>query len=143
MKRLKSLLAGVALGGIIGLLFAPKKGSDLRDNLKKDIEDGNYGINAIKDAFIGMGKDMSGFTKEISKQEDIQEYITKGKETASDVKERAMEWLESNYGINEKELRKAQKDVFGKAKKAKKVVGRTLTRAMSAAKKAAKKIKKS
>lgn len=137
MKRLKSLLTGLALGGLIGILFAPKKGSDLRENLKRDIEEGNYGVNALKDAFVGMGKDMKGFSKEVSKQKDIQEYLTKGKKTAGDVKERAMSWLEENYGITESELKKAQKDVFGRAKKAKKIVGKTLSKAVSAARKAA------
>ena len=141
MKRLKSLITGLALGGLIGILFAPKKGSDLRENLKKDIEEGNYGVNALKDAFIGMGKDMKGFTSEVSKQKDIQEYLVKGKKTADDVKDRAAAWLESNYGITESELKKAQKDVFGKAKKAKKIVGKTLSKAVSAARKAANRMK--
>jgi len=141
MKRLKTLLAGLALGGIIGLLFAPKKGVELRESFKKDIEEGNYGLNALKSAFVGMGKDMKNFTSEVAKNEDVKEYLTKGKAAAKSVQEKALSWLEEKYGVTENDLKKAKKQVSGKAKKAKKIVGKTLDKAFSAARSAANKLR--
>lgn len=142
MKRLKALLAGLALGGILGLLFAPKRGVELRESFKKDIEEGHYGLNALKNAFIGMGKDMKDFSSEVAKHEEVKEYLTKGKKAAQDVQDKALLWLEENYGITESDLKKAKKQVSNKAKKAKKLVGKTLNKAFVAARSAANKIRK-
>lgn len=142
MKRLKALLAGLALGGILGLLFAPKRGVELRESFKKDIEEGHYGLNALKNAFIGMGKDMKDFSSEVAKQKEVKEYLTKGKKAAQDVQDKALSWLKENYGITEKDLEKAKKQVSSKAKKAKKLVGKTLNKAFVAARAAANKIRK-
>lgn len=141
MKRLKALLAGLALGGILGLLFAPKRGVELRESFKKDIEEGHYGLNALKNAFVGMGKDMKDFSSEVAKHEEVKEYLTKGKKAAQDVQDRALLWLEENYGITESDLKKAKKQVSLRAKKAKKLVGKTLNKAFIAARSAANKIR--
>ena len=141
MKRIKGLLTGLALGGLVGMLFAPKKGSELRDSIKKDIDGGNYGLNAFKDAFVTMGKDMGNFTSEVTKHEDVQEYLVKGKRAAQDVQDKAVLWLEANYGITEADLSKARKEVSKKTKKAKKVAGKTIDKAKKAANSAAKKVK--
>lgn len=142
MKRLKALLAGLALGGILGLLFAPKRGVELRESFKKDIDEGHYGLNALKNAFVGMGKDMKDFTSEVAKHEEVKEYLTKGKAAAKSVQEKALSWLEERYGITEGDLEKAKKQVSSKAKKAKKLVGKTLNKAFVAARSAANKIRK-
>ena len=142
MKKLKGLLTGLALGGLVGMLFAPKKGSDLRSSIKKDIDDGNYGLNAFKNAFAGMGKDMSNFVGEVGKHEDVKEYLTKGKRAAQDVQDRAVLWLEANYGITEDDLKKAKKQVDKKTKKARTVAKKTVGKAKKAATKASKAVKK-
>jgi len=142
MKKLKSLIACVALGGLLGLLFAPKKGSEFREDLKKDIEGGNYGLNALKDEFSAMGKDMGNFTVEVAKHEDVKEYLLKGKAVAKDVQERASMWLEANYGITAQDLEKAKKELGKKAGKAKTFVRKVLKKATKTATKIKKQIKK-
>lgn len=138
MKRLKALVAGLALGGLVGLLFAPKKGSDFRKDLKKDFEGGNYGVNAFKDTFVAMGKDMSDFTSDVAKHEEVQEYLMKGKAAAKDVQKRASLWLEANYGITDNDLKTARKQLEKKVKgKAKKVI----KKAKSTVRKVSRKIK--
>lgn len=136
MKRLRSLLAGLALGGLLGLLFAPKKGSEFREDLKKDIASGNYGLNAFKDEFMAMGKDVGGFTSEVAKHKEVQEYLMKGKSAAKDVQKKASTWLEANYGITEADLKKARKDIQKKARKAKGVARKAFSKAKSVIKKA-------
>lgn len=135
MKRLKSLLAGLALGGLLGLLFAPKKGSEFRKDLKQDIADGNYGLNAFKDEFVAMGKDVGGFTSEVAKHKDVQEYLMKGKAVAKDVQKKASTWLEANYGITEADLKKARKQIQKNARKAKGAAKKAFSKARSVVKK--------
>jgi gas vesicle protein len=142
MGRLKGILTGLALGGVVGMLFAPKKGSELRNSIKKDIDEGNHGVNAFKEAFAGMGKDVGGFVNEASQHDDVKEYLLKGKKAAQDVQDRAVLWLEANYGITEEDLRKAKKQVGQKTKKAKTTVKKTVKKAQKAANKAVKSAKK-
>ena len=150
MKRIKALVAGLALGGLVGLLFAPKKGSEFRKDLKKDFEGGNYGVNAFKDTFTAMGKDMSDFSNDVAKHEEVEEYLIKGKKAAKDVQKRASLWLEANYGITDKDIEMARKQLTkgaGKVKtKAKKVMKKAMKKTMKKTKvvagKVAKKAKK-
>jgi len=124
------------------MLFAPKKGSEFREAIKKDIEGGNYGLNAFKDSFVLMGKDVGDFTSEVAKHEEVQEYLVKGKRAAQDVQDKATLWLEANYGITEDDLKKARKEVGKRTKKAKQVAGKTITKAQKVAEKAKKEYKK-
>lgn len=115
-KKLKGLIAGLALGGLMGILFAPKKGKDLRENIKKDITEGNYGVNALKNAFVAMGKDVGDFTGEVAKNKDVKEYLAKGEKAAKNVKKKASVWLEKKYGITEADLKKVKKQLKKKVK---------------------------
>jgi gas vesicle protein len=142
MGKLKGLITGVLVGGVAGLLFAPKKGKELRKSIKKDFEDGNYGLGALKDSFVAMGKDMGDFTGEVAKHKDVKEYLEKGKKAAKDVQDRATLWLEANYGITEDDLTEAKAQIKSKTKKAKSEVKKVVKKAEKAAKKASKNYKK-
>lgn len=130
------------MGGLVGLLFAPKKGSEFRSDLKKDFEGGNYGVNAFKDAFVGMGKDMSDFTSDVAKHEEVQEYLLKGKKAAKSVQKRASLWLEANYGITDDDITMARKELGKKAGKVKGKAKKAFKKAKSTIKKVEKKMKK-
>jgi len=142
MKKLKALVAGLALGGLVGLLFAPKKGSEFRNDLKKDFEKGNYGVNAFKDAFIGMGKDMENFSSDVAKHEEVQEYLIKGKKAAKDVQKRGALWLEANYGITDKDIAMARRQLTKGAGKVKTKAKKAMKKAKTVAGKVAKQAKK-
>ena len=142
MKRIKALVAGLALGGLVGLLFAPKKGSEFRKELKKDFEKGNYGMNAFRDTFMDMGKDMSNFTSDVAKHEEVQEYLVKGKKAAKDVQKRASLWLEANYGITDEDIDMARKQLSKKAGKVKTKAKKAMKKAKGVAGKVTKQVKK-
>ncbi|HPU94845.1 MAG TPA: YtxH domain-containing protein [Candidatus Gracilibacteria bacterium] len=142
MKRIKALVAGLALGGLVGLLFAPKKGSEFRKELKKDFEKGNYGMNAFRDTFMDMGKDMSNFTSDVAKHEEVQEYLVKGKKAAKDVQKRASLWLEANYGITDEDIDMARKQLSKKAGKMKTKAKKAMKKAKGVAGKVTKQVKK-
>jgi gas vesicle protein len=57
-KGLKALLAGIVAGTVVGVLFAPKKGKELRKDFKKEIEKGGLGVNTFKNAAKEMKSDM-------------------------------------------------------------------------------------
>jgi len=145
MKRIKALIAGLALGGLVGLLFAPKKGSDFRKAIKKGFDEGDYGVNAFKDTFVAMGKDMGNFTSDVAKHEEVQEYLMKGKKAAKGVQKRASLWLEANYGITDDDLDMARKQLSKNAGKVKSKAKKMVKKAKNVAgkvKKTVKKIKK-
>jgi len=142
MKRIKALVAGLALGGLVGLLFAPKKGSEFRKELKKDFEKGNYGMNAFRDTFMDMGKDMSNFTSDVAKHEEVQEYLVKGKKAAKDVQKRASLWLEANYGITDEDIDMARRQLSKKAGKMKTKAKKAMKKAKGVAGKVTKQVKK-
>lgn len=60
-KLLIALGAGIVVGGVLGLLFAPKKGADLR----KDIANGGKKLSADIKNKINTGKEkLNGLRKE-------------------------------------------------------------------------------
>jgi gas vesicle protein len=70
-KVLLGVLAGVAAGALIGILFAPDKGSETR---KKIVEKGEDYVDGMKDKFNGLiddlGKKMDGMQAKANKMAD-------------------------------------------------------------------------
>jgi gas vesicle protein len=70
-KVLLGVLAGVAAGALIGILFAPDKGSETR---KKIVEKGEDYVDGMKDKFNGLiddlGKKMDGMQAKANKVAD-------------------------------------------------------------------------
>ena len=51
-KGLKSLLAGLLGGAALGILFAPKKGEELRKDIKNEVDSGGSGMNTVKNTVV-------------------------------------------------------------------------------------------
>lgn len=131
MAKKTGLFLGLLAGTALGILFAPKRGKVLRDKIKKELEDGGYGVDAIKEGFIGMGKEVVDTAKEAYDSDEVQEKVTKAKTMAED-------YIEEGKA----RVRRATDQVTKKAtKKAVKVGRKAKTTAYKTAKTAVKKAK--
>lgn len=53
-----ALLAGTAMGVVIGMLIAPEKGSDLRKKVKESVDEGSESLKNAKDRIVDKLKDL-------------------------------------------------------------------------------------
>lgn len=83
-------VVGLLAGAAIGVLFAPKKGKELREKIKKELEKGGSGVDSVKDALKGMGDDMFTSCKECCESEECQKLIKKGKAKAKKTVRKAL-----------------------------------------------------
>lgn len=110
-----SLLFGLVGGTILGVLFAPHKGKEVREKLIKEREKGGTGLNTLKEELSGMGKEMKNFSKDVYESDNVQAGIQMGKEKMQQIKEVAQEHIE---GVSEKACEKAgdMRDIFDDAR---------------------------
>jgi len=73
-KVLLGVLAGVAVGGLLGILFAPEKGSTTRKNISK--KSGDY-ADSLKEQFNGFLDSISEKFEEV--KEEVSEFADFGK----------------------------------------------------------------
>ncbi len=77
------LLAGMAIGGAVALLFAPKSGKETRKYLSDKAEDG-------KDFVVSKGREF---------REQAEEFVDRGKEVLAKQKERLTDVLEAGRQV--------------------------------------------
>lgn len=131
-KHGSGLFWGLLAGTVLGILFAPTKGKNLREAIKREREEGGIGFDSVKKGFVGMGREMADSARTVYESEEVQEKITQAKEKAADLAER---------GKNEmtKRARKVSKRATDAATKATRKVGRN---AAGKARAAVRKVKK-
>jgi len=104
-----NLLLGIVAGTVLGILFAPKKGKELREEIKQERQKGGMGFDTIKEGFVTMGREIAGSAKEVYGSEQVQRGIDKAKDFASDL-------VEDGKQKAGKVAKKASKQVVKKAK---------------------------
>jgi gas vesicle protein len=67
------------VGTLFGLAFAPKKGKELRKDLKEELDKGGNGKKLLKNTATEMSKDVAATAKELYQDPSVQKQINKGK----------------------------------------------------------------
>ena len=138
-KRISGIFWGIITGTLLGILFAPKKGKDLRDSIKKERDKGGHGLDAVKKGFIGMGKDLKDTAEEVYESPEVQEQVGRLKRKASgyvdQVKDECEECVGDIKSKAGKEVNKAKRKVKKATTKAKKSLNNAKTKAAKFTKK--------
>jgi gas vesicle protein len=143
-RGLKSLVAGVVAGTALGMLFAPKKGEELRKNFKTEINKGGTGFETLKEAASKMGKDIHEVVQDLADSECCKKGEKKLKKGTKEAVKRAKE-LYDEFVPNEtkKQIKKglatAKKEIKAAEKKARKTVKKVDKKITKSVKKATKK----
>ena len=108
-KNHSGLFLGIIAGTALGILFAPKKGKELRESIKEERKLGGYGLESIKDGFVEMGKEVLTTAKTAYESDPVQEQIGKARQAAE-------ERFEEGKKQAKKAVKKATRKVAKKAK---------------------------
>lgn len=95
MARSGKFLFGAIVGALFGLAFAPKKGSELRNELKTELEKGGKGEKTLKKNAAIMGKDIAETAKEVYEDPAVQTQVKRGQKEAEKIFNQAKENVES------------------------------------------------
>lgn len=96
MARNGKFLFGAVLGALFGLAFAPKKGKELRQELKSELEKGGHGEKTLKKTASHIGQDLVETGKEVYHDPAVQKQIRQGQKDAAKLAGQAQKKLQES-----------------------------------------------
>lgn len=96
MARNGKFLFGAIIGALFGLAFAPKKGSELRKELKSELEKGGHGERTLQKNAALMGEDITETAQEVYHDPVVQKQIAHGKKEAAKLVDMAKKNIHDN-----------------------------------------------
>ena len=93
-KKVGTLLGGLAVGAGLGVLFAPKNGSDTRKDLKKKIDElvekaKNTDLDDVKEYVVTKTEEIENALKDLDKEKVLDIAKSKAKDIEKSVKDLA------------------------------------------------------
>ncbi len=70
---------GLLTGAIMGVLFAPHKGKELRDRMKAERKKGKLGVAPLKDDMQELGQELAGLAMDIYNSKSVKDIVEKGR----------------------------------------------------------------
>lgn len=98
MSRNSKFFLGALIGAALGLAFAPKKGSELRQELTKEIKSGGRGEETLKKTAQAVSEDLSETAQQIYHDPAVQKQIEHGRKEAHKVINQVGKELEKRGG---------------------------------------------
>jgi gas vesicle protein len=84
MKKI-GLFFGLVFGAVVGLLFAPRKGKELRSKIKDDRKKGNLGISPLKEDLTDIGRTLAALAKDFYDSPGVQDIVELGRKKVKDL----------------------------------------------------------
>ena len=116
LKGIKSLIAGIAAGTALGMLFAPKKGEETRKNIQSEVKEGGTGLHTVKKTLLAMGQDFGETCKEAYDEVNEKESVQKARKGAKKA------YKKNVSPSTRKKVKKAVSDAKRVVKRAKKTI---------------------
>lgn len=112
---------GLLFGAVIGILFAPQKGKDLRAKIKSERKKGKLGIAPLQDDMKQLGRDIAQIAKEICQSEAVSAVVEKGRAQLKSISD---ELVGEVADFHKSRIAPFQKDAIKKADDLKKAAAR-------------------
>lgn len=139
-------LFGIITGTLVGVLFAPKKGEEMRKSIKKEREKGGVGIDSLKTAYQGLGKEIAASAKGTYQSPKVQKVVRKAKKGLKEVEESTRvlihEGMQQMEELADDMKKKGKKALDKTVKEVKKVVKKETTKLKKDTQKPKKAVKK-
>lgn len=147
---------GLVFGALFGVLFAPRKGKELRDKMKADRKRGRLGIAPLSDDMMQLGQEIAQIAKDIYYSEHVSSIVEKGRKQMKKISDELVgevadfhktritpvrRKLEKEAGRFGHAVRKGKK-VLKEAKKEFKLLGSRLDKSAKIGKRAVREMKK-
>ncbi len=78
-KKKGGLLFGIMMGTMLGVLFAPRKGKELRGQVASEIKEGGLGTKTLGNNFKEMGHDMVDTVHVVYENPNVQKQVKGGR----------------------------------------------------------------
>lgn len=107
---------GVLIGAVFGVLFAPRKGKELRDRIKADRKKGKLGIAPLSDDFRSLGQEMAGLAKDIYHSDVVQDVVEVGRKKLNEL---SGDFVEDVHDFHKKKIEPLRKNFEEKVREGK------------------------
>lgn len=112
---------GLVFGTLFGVLFAPRKGKDLRAKIKADRRKGKFGISPLKDDMRLLGEELAEIAREIYQSTPVQDIVEMGRRSMKNI---SNDLVDEVHDFHVTRIAPLQHEARARARDGKKALGR-------------------